>query len=89
MLPSNSPMREAVSFRFGLKCFLNKYRKGLDKGNNKSVVIPYMYFSRTISDNGVYVYDCCYESPNTVIYHLKKYDKNEHITLEMLRYKNY
>ena len=51
------------------------------------IVIPYMYFARTISDNGVYVYDCCYESPNTVIYHLKKYDKNEHITLDMLRYK--
>ena len=34
MLPSNSHMREAVSFRFGLKCFLNKYRKGLDKENN-------------------------------------------------------
>ena len=34
MLPSNSHMREAVSFRFGLKCFLNKYRKGLEWGND-------------------------------------------------------
>ena len=57
--------------------------------SHSGIVMPYMYFARTISDNGVYVYDCCYESPNTVIYHLKKYDKNEHITLEMLRYKNY
>ena len=56
---------------------------------NSGIVVPYMYFARTISDNGVYVYDCCYESPHTVIYHIKKYDKNEHITLDMLKYKKY
>ena len=27
-------MREVASFKFGLKCFLNNYRKELDKENN-------------------------------------------------------